>query len=35
LESVGTVKTQIKQQDGELVSVANKTIIDTKVSVKR
>jgi small-conductance mechanosensitive channel len=35
LESVGTVKTQIKQQDGEMVSVANKIIIDSKVSVKR
>ena len=35
LESIGTVKTQIKQQDGELVSVANTTIINTKVSVKR
>lgn len=35
LESVGTVKTQIKQQDGNLVSVANTIIINAKVSVKR
>lgn len=35
LDSIGTVKTQIKQQDGALVSVANNTLIDAKVSVRR
>jgi small-conductance mechanosensitive channel len=35
LESIGTVKTQIKQSDGALVSVANTVLIDTKVSVQR
>ena len=35
LDSIGTVKTQIKQQDGSLVSVANGVLINSCVSVKR
>lgn len=35
LKSVGTVKTQIQQDDGVIVSIANTVLIDTKVSVKR
>tara|TARA_R110001592_G_scaffold309760_1_gene584188 strand:- start:27969 stop:28835 length:867 start_codon:yes stop_codon:yes gene_type:complete len=35
LVSVGTVKAQIEQDDGTLVSVANTILIDTKVSVTR
>lgn len=35
LVSIGTVKAQIEQDDGTLVSVANTILIDTKVSVTR
>lgn len=35
LESVGTVKTQITQKDGTLISLANSSLVKTQVSVKR
>ncbi|WP_185235363.1 mechanosensitive ion channel family protein [Teredinibacter franksiae] len=35
LDSIGTVKTQIQQHNGALVSVSNKSLIDAKVSVMR
>lgn len=35
LKNIGTVKTEVQQDDGTLVSVANTILIDTKVSVKR